>query len=352
MTNYNTRKNRRKKNKNLNSSEKRPNVIRASALTWSIRRANSANNYLSCRDTYYEYLHKFLNKRGIRHNTDIEFLKWDKNQAVQQKAQLFHLTMHLNIIKEGSDDFVFPFSLWPLRSNKSFFLASDNKLSEKFNKSLNDALMGLKIEPEYYYVITGESNPNDKKNCRHIHGCIRLPASFYDPQNFTAVKAIYDILKRACGLTETREKQINKSDKRTSEYRFAIAAINKNRPDLNKPYGHMLNIGEPLTDHWSQEHWSEYIICDRNTPNNIHRTKKLAVDAVCINDNLYAEYERLRSCSDWCDNSPRFDLITKAWAEVIRDYVKPTESKDEVTADTNPKPTERKAKPSYTYIIQ
>ena len=66
--------------------------------------------------------------------------------------------------------------------------------------------------------------------------------------------------------------------------------------------------------------------------NNIHRTKKLAVDAVCINDNLYAEYERLRSCSDWCDNSPRFDLITKAWAEVIRDYVKPTERKAKLSA--------------------
>ena len=331
MTNYNTSKYRQQKNKNVNSSEKRPNKIIAAALTLSIRRAISTSDYFSCIDTYNKSLYKFLDKRGIRHNTDIDFLKWDKNQAAQQKAQLFHLTMHLNVIKEGNDDLIFPFSLWPLRSNESFFLSSDEKLSEKFNKSLNDALIKLKIDPEYYYVITGESNPSDKKNYRHIHGCVRLPASFYDPQNYTAVKAIYDILKRACGLTETREKRITKSDKRTNEYRFAVAAINNHRPDLNKPYGHMLDIGEPLTPDWSQEHWSEYIISDRNTPNNIHRTKKLAVETVSLNDSLYTEYEKLKSCGDWTNNSPRFDLITKAWAEVIDDYIKPTSSRDEKT---------------------
>jgi hypothetical protein len=340
MANYSINKNDGQKYNSVNSSEKQKSTNVASALTWSVRRAISKEKYLSCDHRYNTYscdhryntyraqLDKFIKKRGIAHNAKIELLAWGQNRRIQQKGQLFHLTMHLNVMRDGDNDLIFPFSLWPLRSNKSFYNASDEKLAEKFTQSLKKELKALNLnsKPEYYYIITGEPNPKDKGNLRHIHGCLRLPSSLYDELHCTAVKEVYDALKRACGLSKTRKDRISKGDKRGGEYKFAVTSLDSKRPDKNKPYGYMVDLGDPLKPDWSQERWSEYIVSKRNQPNNIHRSDNLITATVLINDQLHAELEKLKLCGDLADNTSRFERTTIAWEAVISDYIKPTES--------------------------
>ncbi len=255
------------------------------------------------------------------------FSLW-KNADVRQAGHMHHLTMHLNVFREDRTDVIMPFSVWPLKRNQKLYNKSDNELAAYFNKHLSESLNQLKIEPEYYYVITGEANPHDKTNTRHIHGCIRLPGSFCDKHRLEAADAIYDALKRAGGLTNTLRNLIEKEGLHRKDALFAISANNN-----NKPHGYMADIRTELSPKEGLLKWSSYITDKRNQPNTIRRTANLESQVGQLNDSLYAEIKSLRSCSDWTDNKPGFTEVTKAWTNVLVDYIRSSSNTKEHERD-------------------
>lgn len=307
-------------------SEKRRDIVLPAALAVATSNALSNQKYifsnaLSPRLT----LKKHLAKKQIHHNDDVVFAHWHDADKFQQ-GMMFGLVMQLAVARDKSDDMIFPFTVRPLRTNKTFYNASDAVLANKFTDHLTKELKKLGIDqPEFYYNITGRG----KK--RHIHGSVRLPSSFHDAQRkggAPAIKSIHDALKRSCGLTPTKHKQISDRDNRNKLYKFAISAPNakggftEQYNNFNNPYGHMVYVDEPLFADLGQIGWSPYILTNGNVSNNkIKRTKNLAAEAKRVNDLLYSRIEELRSCRDWGDNTARFEIITKGWADVLFDYV-------------------------------
>ncbi|MBY8117667.1 hypothetical protein KW542_16020 [Vibrio fluvialis] len=256
--------------------------------------------------------------KTIPSNQEIEFELW-KNADVRQVGHIHHMVMHLNVFRDGGTDLVMPFSVWPLRRNHKLYTKSDAELAAYFNKHLNEALEQLQIEPEYFYVITGEPNPSDKRNKRHIHGCIRLPERFCDEHGLEADKVIYDALKRAGGLTDRYRKQIESEGRHRKDALFAIAANNN-----NKPHGYMVDFRPELSPKDGQLKWAEYITSERNRPNTLRRSVNLESQVGRLNDKLYRAQEALRSDTCWHNHNDRFDKLTDAWSEVITEYVNDT----------------------------
>lgn len=265
--------------------------------------------------------------KTIPSNQEIEFELW-KNADVRQVGHIHHMVMHLNVFRDGGTDLVMPFSVWPLRRNHKLYTKSDAELAAYFNKHLNEALEQLHVEPEYFYVITGEPNPSDKSNKRHIHGCIRLPKRFCDEHGLEADKVIYDALKRAGGLTERYRNQIQREGLHRKDALFAVAANNSNRP-----YGYMADVRTELNPKDGQLKWSSYITDERNQPNTIRRTANLESQVGLMNDKLYRAQEALRSDTCWHNYNDRFDKLTDAWSEVITDYVNETRKDRKVFAN-------------------
>ncbi|HFG1581470.1 TPA: hypothetical protein ACGFXK_002834 [Vibrio cholerae] len=259
--------------------------------------------------------------KAIPPNQEIEFSLW-KNADVRQAGHMHHMVMHLNVFRDGGTDRIMPFSVWPLKRNHKLYVKSDAELAAYFNKHLNEALSCLLVEPEYYYIITGEPNPSDNSNNRHIHGCIRLPEQFCDEHGLEVDKVIYDALKRAGGLTERYRTQIEREGLHRKDALFAIAANNSNRP-----HGCMVDVRTELNPKDGQLKWSSYITDERNQPNTIRRTANLESQVGYLNDKLYRAQEALRSDTCWHNRDDRFDKLTDVWSEVMTEYVNDT-SKD------------------------
>ncbi|MGI2881090.1 hypothetical protein ACRTDO_09775 [Vibrio furnissii] len=286
-------------------------------------------------------LDNYLSKRGIPVNSNVVFESWD-NASKQQQALVYHLTLQLNVVRSKSDDMVFPFTVRPLQSNETFYGASDKVLSTKFTDHFTKELkkvLGVDC-PEYYYNITGKGSK------RHIHGSVRLPVAFYDNEALTATEDAYNVLKRACGLTEQKRRQIMQGDKRGKEYKFAIAARNSTGysngkgASVDKPYGMMADFGCPEVDaSYSQERWASYVISGNNkSQNKINRTKGLAAEAGRLNDLLHAALNDLRSRSTWDNDCSKLEKVITAWEQVMMDEVAP-ENTIIVTSENVPKTT-------------
>lgn len=297
------------------SAEKRKSDDVALALIESAVKA-----YRSEKDFRYIPMPSKVKLISPYQNVEIEL--W-KNADVRQAGHMHHMVMHLNVFRDGGTDLVMPFSVWPLRRNKKLYAKSDAGLAAYFNKHLNEALEQLHIEPEYYYVITGESNPSDKGNNRHIHGCLRLPAQYCDEHGLEAADLIYDALKRAGGLTDRYRKQIDNEGRHRTDALFAISANNNHRP-----HGYMADVRTELSPKDGQLKWSGYITDERNQPNTIRRTANLESQVGRLNDKLYRVQETLRSRPDWNSNTACFEEITDAWSEVLIDYVNDTSSRE------------------------
>eukprot|EP01156_Anaeramoeba_ignava_P002990 Anaeramoba_ignava/a220319_111.p1 GENE.a220319_111~~a220319_111.p1 ORF type:complete len:431 (-),score=-23.20 a220319_111:176-1468(-) len=307
-------------------SEKRRDIVLPAALAIATSHALRNQKYIFSNPlSPLLTLKKHLTKRQIHQNDDVAFTHWQDADKFQQ-GMVFGLVMQLAVARDNSDDMIFPFTVRPLRTNKTFYNASDAVLANKFTDHLTKELKTLGIDqPEFYYNITGKG----KK--RHIHGSVRLPPSFHDVQRkggAPAIKSIHDALKRSCGLTPTQHKQISGRDNRNKLYKFAISAPNakggftEQYNNFNNPYGHMVYVDEPLFADLGQIGWSPYILTNGNVSNNkIKRTKNLAAEAKRVNDLLYSRIEELRSCRDWGDNTARFEIVTKGWADVLFDYV-------------------------------
>ncbi|WP_264875144.1 hypothetical protein [Vibrio agarivorans] len=305
--------------------EKQQLVNLNAALAWSARQAFLERNYLSCNTTPPPNssftIHKYLDKKNLPPNTSISLSKWKENRSIQQKVMMLTLAMHINIINDGDTDCIFPFTIHPLKRNEKLYNSSDSELAAYFNKHLNAGLRALGIEPEYYYVITEGAKSNEIKGTRHIHGSIRLPIKFFDDSLFNPTDPIYELLKRACGLTEVLRKKIEKEEGRSSDYKFAIAARNSKELGDDKPYGRMVDIGCPLSRHWTQTSWQMYVAGDKNFPNSLHKTKNLGKQAEALNDDLVVALTKLKRTQQWNQCNDRFVMVAEAWSKSITDYL-------------------------------
>lgn len=311
-------------------SEKTYTSLTRSALTWCVKQSVCNPRYIFGIDA----IDKFLTKRDIEATAEIDF-KSAKKASHYQKGLMRHLAMHVNIQASESNDVVLPFTVRPLRINKTFFDTTNAELAKKFTdqfrKELRNAL-GI-VEPEFYYIITGKGSK------RHIHGCMRISEALYDDDQLTATKPVYDALKRSCGLTDENRELIARRDRRKAMYKFAISSPNmtgnsgKDRANPNRPYGHMAYIDSTARADYSQEKWAHYILSARNRSNKIYGTKKLAGEANELNDKFYSELKKLRSDNGWNNNRARFKEVIVAWSKVVADEISSTD-KDYVGQET------------------
>lgn len=306
------------------SSEKQQSIILRSALAKSAREAIDTQSCLISNN----YIDPIITKKGIHPNSEIRFKNWKKADKYQ-KGLIYGLRILLNAEISKSDDVVLPFTVRTLRENKAFYDATDTELANKFRDHLKKGLRtSLYIsEPEFFFIITGNG---DK---RHIHGCMRVPSSHYDDEQLTATKQVHDVLKRACGLTDRLCATISSQYNTNRQlYRFAIASPNPNGKSRfdeqgrelanpNRPYGHMVYIDPPSKAGFMQDNWMNYILSERNQSNKIYSTQPLKSESEELNGRLHKALKDLRSCSSWTDNKPKFELITRAWTEVLSDCI-------------------------------
>lgn len=323
-------------------SEKQKSETLRLALARSTREAIDKKNCLIGSSS----IDPTITNKGIHPNSEIRFKNWKKADRYQ-KGLIYGLRILLNAEISKSDDVVLPFTVRTLRENKAFFDATDTELASMFRDHLKKGLRTeLHIsEPEFFFIITG------KRDKRHIHGCMRVPSSQYDDEQLTATKQVHDVLKRACGLTDSLRDNIASQYNTNRElYRFAIASPNPNgnsrfdkqgkeQANPHRPYGHMVYIDTPSTAGFMQGNWMHYILSERNQSNKIYSTQTLKGQSEELNGRFHDSLKELRSCNDWTDNKPKFYQITDAWAEVLRDYMESSSNKQEYTTEDMPKTT-------------